>query len=189
MRFGLTKDHLDFFHKHKFIELEELMTDDEIDTINSELNDQTYDVWRTNGTLKKIILKPTLAEVAAQLSKAQPIRIAYDRLIEGPLAKEPLNLIETSAIRRVVSGVVIQLESYDGEEPLVPKKKGSGIFFAPYHPLIFPEGCKLLLIVYTESKAFYVHETRDPNCHALKKLGYVFNDRLRTDMHPILYKR
>lgn len=189
MRFGLIKDHLDFFHKHKFIELEELMTEDEIDTINSKLNDQKYDVWRTNDALKKIILKPTLAEVAAQLSKVQPIRIAHDRLLEGPLAKEPLNLIETSSIRRVVSGVVIQLESYDGEEPLVPKKKGSGIFFAPYHPLVFPKGCKLLLIVYTEVKALYIRELRDPNCHALKKLDYVFNDRIRTETHPILYKR
>lgn len=186
---GLTKDHLDFFHRHKFIELEELMTEDEIHTINAELNGKTYDVWRTSDPLKKIILKRSLAGIASQLSKVQPIRIAYDRLIEGPIAKEPLNLIEMSSIRRVISGVVIQLDSYDGEDPLVPKKRGSGVFFTPFHPLSFPEGCKLLLIAYTESKALYIRETRNPNCHALKKLDYVFNDRLRSDTHPIIYKR
>jgi|GEM_PF-6878256 hypothetical protein len=186
---GLTKDHLTFFHKHKFIELEELMTEDEIDTILSELNGQTYDLWRTNDTLKKIILKRSLAGVASELSKIEPIRIGYDRLIEGRGANSPLNLIEMSAIRRVVSGVAIQLQSYDGEELYIPKKKGSGTFFTPYYPLTFPEKCQLLLIVYTESKALYVYEPRDLNCHALKKLGYGFNDRLRSETHPILYQR
>lgn len=187
--YGLTKDHLAYFHKHKHLELEELLSSDEVDTINSELEGKSFDLWRTNPSLKKIILKPELAGLAAELSKVQPIRIAYDRLIEGPIAKEPMNLIEISAIRKIVSGVAIQLGSYAGEEPHVPKQKGSGIFFAPYHPLNFPEGCKLLLIVYTESKAFYVRELQDPNCHALKKLGYNFNDRLRSETHPILYQR
>lgn len=186
---GLTKDHLDFFHRHKFLEIEELMSEDDIHTINAELDGHHYDLWRTNDTLKKIILKRSLAGIAAELSKIQPIRIAYDRLINGPLGKEPLNLIEMSAIRRVVSGVIIQLNSYEGDEPHIPKKRGSGTFFTPFFPLNFPEGCKLLLIAYTEDKALYIREPRDPNCHALKKLDYSFNDRLRTETHPILYKR
>lgn len=187
--YGLTKDHLAFFHKHKFLELEELLNNDEINTINSELEGNSFNLWRTNPTLKKIILKPELGGLASELSKVQPIRIAYDRLIKGPVGKEPLSLTEISAIRRVVSGVVIQLESYDGEEPHIPKKKGSGTFFSPYFPLNFTKDCKLILIAYTESKAFYVHEPRDPNGHALKKLDYSFNDRLCSETHPIIYQR
>ena len=187
MRFGLTKEHFVFFHKHKHLELEELMTKKEIDAILDAT--ANYNAWKTSGHLKNIILSSPLGELASHFSKTLTLRIAYDRIITDPTPFEGLNLIETSAIRPIASGVLIQLDSYDGENPLIPKQKGSGTFVAPYLPLTFPERCHLLLIAYTTSKAFYVHEPRDPNCHALKKEDYAFNDRLRSETHPIVYTR
>ncbi len=189
MRFGLAKEHHDFFHHHHFVEFEDLLTSEEVDGIEESTGSTKHDLWRTDDRIKKIVLRPTLAEVASNLSKKYPIRIGYDLLIDGPISEKSLNLIEMSSIRKVVCGLVIQLSNYDGEDPIVPKKKGSGIYFNPFFPLSFPEGCHLLLIAYAADVAIYIPEKRDPNLHALKKLRYGFGDHLRSETHPIVYKR
>ncbi len=189
MGFGLTKEHHDFFHHHHYVEFEDLLTPKEVDGIEDAIGSTKHDLWRTDGRIKKVVLSPSLAEVASNLSKIRPLRIGYDMLIDGPVSKEPLNLIEMSSIRKVVCGLVIQLSRYDGEDPIVPKKRGSGIFFNPFFPLSFPEGCHLLFIAYAADIAIYIQEKRDPNLHALKKLDYGFGDRLTSTTHPIVYNR
>ncbi|QVL57459.1 MAG: hypothetical protein KFB93_08810 [Simkaniaceae bacterium] len=202
MGFGLTKEHLDFYHENHFIEFEDLLSSKEVDQIEMGIDSVIpkeshgkewikagHDVWRHDEQVKKIILRKNLAETASSLSKKRPLRIAYDQVIEGPLSKEPHNLIEVSSIRKVVCGLALQLESASTiEHPLVPKKRGSGIFFYPFQELNFPENCHLLMIAYTEEIALYIHEKRDPNVHALKKLGYGYGDRLLSTTHPILYR-
>lgn len=196
MGFGLTKEHHDFFHKHHFIEFEDLLSTKESETLKKAIDlisisedwiHEGHDVWRLKEAIKKVTLHKGLAEIALHLCKKKPLRIAYDQVIEGPLSKNPLNLIEASSIRRVVCGLTLQLDKAStAESPLVPKKQGSGVFFSPFCQLNFPEHCHLLMIAYTERTSQYIHEKRDPNLHALKKLGYVFGDRLKNDTHPLL---
>lgn len=198
MGFGLTKEHHDFFHKNHFIEFDDLLSAKEVDSLEKAIDSSIsseewihagHDLWRNETRIQKVTLHKGFAEIASNLCKKKPLRLAYDQAIEGPLSKEPLNLIEASSIRKVVCGLVIQLEPTSAEEePLVPKKRGSGVFFSPFCTLNFPANCHLFMIAYTERVAQYILEIRDPNRHALKKLGYGFGDCLRTDTHPILFQ-
>ncbi|MCP5504885.1 MAG: hypothetical protein H7A41_07005 [Chlamydiales bacterium] len=197
MGFGLTKEHHDFYHKNHFIEFEDLLSSKEMDALEKALDSLVttedwihtgHDVWRRDESIKKVTLHKGLAEIASNLCKKSPLRIAYDQVIEGPLSKDTLNLIEASSIRKVVCGLTLQLSIASSiENPFVPKKRGSGVFFSPFSELDFPKDCHLFMIVYTEKLAQYVHETRDPNMHALKKLDYVFGDKMRSTTHPIVY--
>lgn len=196
MGFALTKEHHDFFHKNHFIEFEDLLSSKEMDPLEKAIDSLVtsedwihvgHDGWRREESIKKVTFHKGFAEVASSLCKKSPLRLAYDQVIEGPLSKDPLNLIEASAIRKVVCGLILQLNpTSSAESPLVPKKRGSGVFFSPFCELDFPKDCHLFMITYTEKVAQYVHETRDPNMHALKKLDYVFGDRLKGDTHPLL---
>lgn len=198
MGFGLTKEHHDYYHENHFIEFEELLSEKELDPLEEAIDTLVptedwihagHDVWRLNDQIKKVTLRKNLAEIASNLCKKRPLRLAYDQVIEGPLSKEPLNLIEMSSIRKVVCGLILQLApSSTVEESLVPKKRGSGIFFSPFCELNFPKDSHLFMIVYTEDTALYIHEIRDPNVYALKKLRYGYGDRLKTETHPILFR-
>ena len=197
MGFGLIKEHHSFFHKHRFIEFEDLLPSKKIDRLK-ELTlasippqkwiEKGHDLWRQNKEIEPITLHRGLAEIASNLCKKKPLRIAYDQLIRAPLTTVPLTLIKASAMRKVICGCIIQLSSDTplSENPLIPKKQGNGIFFSPLCQLDFPQGCHLLLIVYTERSSQYVYEMDAPNLHFLKNLGYVFGDALRSDTHPLL---
>lgn len=197
MGFGLTKEHHDYYHENHFIEFEDLLTSKEADQLEEAFITLTpaedwihagHDVWRRDERVKKVTLRKNLAEIASNLSKKRPLRLAYDQIVEGPLSHHPLNLIEISSIRKVVCGLVLQLApSSNSEEPLVPKKRGSGVFFSPFCELKFPENSHLFMITYTEKISLYLHEKRDPNLNSLKKLNYGFGDHLTSDTHPILF--
>ncbi|MDJ0651416.1 MAG: hypothetical protein QNJ27_00125 [Simkaniaceae bacterium] len=196
MGFGLAKAHHDFFHKNHFIEFEELLSPKEMDALENAIDAVVtskdwihagHDVWRRAKAIKKVTVHKGLAEIASSLCKKSPLRLAYDQVIKGPLSNDLLNLIEASAIQKVVCGLTLQLyPTVSTENPLIPKKRGAGVFFSPFCNLDFPKNCHLFMIAYTVKMSQYVHETRAPNIHALKKLGYVFGDRLRVDTHPLL---
>ncbi|MDN3508869.1 MAG: hypothetical protein P0S93_02420 [Candidatus Neptunochlamydia sp.] len=196
MGFGLTKEHHDFFHKNHFIEFEDLLSSKRMDALEKAIDSLVtsedwihvgHDVWRRDKSIKKVTVHKGLAEIALSLCKKKTLRLAYDQVIEGPLSKNPLNLIEVSAIRKVVCGLTLQLDpTSSAESPLVPKKRGAGVFFSPFCELDFSKDCHLFMIAYTEKIAQYVYETRAPNMHALKKLNYFFGDRLRANTHPLL---
>lgn len=117
-----------------------------------------------------------------------------------------MTLKQMSSIQGIVSGLILTLSDTPSEKELLkteedhsvltpyPGKIGSGLFFFPNVPLSFDylletPGISQLLIVYTKETALYIHNPMDPHTHALKKLGYVFGDRLRSSTHPIVYQR
>ncbi|MBF5058947.1 hypothetical protein [Candidatus Neptunochlamydia vexilliferae] len=172
MRFGLTKEHHDFFHRHHHIEFEGLLSEEDVKRLYSDT--EKRDRWRTNPEIKKIVLRSTLAEVASNLCKVSPLRIGFDQTILNSGEEErflPLN--EKSSIQKVACGLILD-------------QNGSGTFFSP--EFSFPLTHPALLIVYVEEKAQYIHEEKDPYNHALKKLGYGFGDRIRSDTHPIVFR-
>jgi hypothetical protein len=228
MHFALARQHLDFFHQHHYIEFEDLLSLAETQTLNQELikileichhitpDNLTktdlkslylsgYDMWRCSSTIKKFILRPQFAEIASNLTKVRPLRIAFDQFFSScdasdPLFKKPITLHEMSCIQGIVCGCLLQLssskqnssETSEGFIP-IPKKAGSGIFFSPDLPLSFDylihtSNMQQLLIVYAEDKSLYTYLETDPHTHTLKKLGYVFGDRLKNATHPILFR-
>lgn len=219
MRFGLTKEHHDFFHHHQFIEFEGVLSPQEVESLEQALEktlekrlgksldhlDQktlysvALDGWRDSPVIKKIALRTNIAEVVSNFSKKAPLRIAADLMLfsqqsAGPLFKEPITLREICSVSPTVGGVLLNLSSTESENPLTSETPGSAIFFSPRLPLNFdylsdsPHTCQLLLL-YTTQDAQYIHNPTDPHTHALKRLDYVFGDQLRSETHPLVYRK
>ena len=229
MHFAMARQHLDFFHQHHYIEFEDLLSPAEVQTLSQELiktqgmHHHTapenlakidlnslylsgYDTWRNNPTIKKFVLRRELAEIASNLTKESPLRIAFDQVFSSsenstPLFEKPLPLYEMSCIQGIVCGCILQLSPSSEQNPPetnedftpIPKKAGSGIFFRPELPLsldylLHTPNMLQLLIVYAENNSLYTYLETDPHTHTLKKLGYVFGDRLRNTTHPILFR-
>lgn len=58
-----------------------------------------------------------------------------------------------------------------------------------WNSLIKHEGQSFYFVGVAEKHARYQLNPNDPHTHVYKKLGYVFNDRLRESLHPIIYRR
>src|SRR3990167_7708261 len=180
MRFAIVRQHMDFFYKNYFIEFDNLLSPDEVINLRKEIDGELlqrchslgqtldkispasiymegHDLWRTNNQIKKIVLRPKLAEIAATLTKVRPLRIGYDQIFrtseivrffsnnEKPL---PLNipLSQMSSSTGVVCGLMLRLSpaeikgissplSTDGINSTLtpwPSLPGNGIFFAPH---------------------------------------------------------
>lgn len=102
MNFAVDGKHRDFYRKQRWIEFEDLLSSNQLDLLNQEINKilsarlntpLTYlsafpteklfengrDVWRGIQSLKKIILSKGLAEAASELIEYKPLRIGYDQ--------------------------------------------------------------------------------------------------------------
>ena len=107
MKFALVKEHLDFFYQHRYIEFENLLSLEEVQTLKEavtkilamrlnthkkkikyqsfeELYLAGFDTWRDSDKIKKILFRPQLAEIAAHLVKQQPLRIGFDQAFYLP---------------------------------------------------------------------------------------------------------
>ncbi|WP_068469058.1 hypothetical protein [Candidatus Protochlamydia phocaeensis] len=113
------------------------------------------------------------------------------------------NLETISSLQGVACGLMLCLgaagntvrESEPALEGLdiFPSSPGQAIFFQPQamanleflyaHP-----GHRFYLIVYAQASAYYQLQPQDPHTHALKHLGYVFNDKLNDKLNPIVYR-
>ncbi|MCB1085119.1 MAG: hypothetical protein KDK60_03350 [Chlamydiia bacterium] len=195
MRFALTKDHLDFYFKHHYLELEGLLTEEECLALCKEtLPANGYDCWRKSPLFKKVTLSPRIASIASELTKTRSLRLAFDQLFlpdQPPLYKKPLAIKEISSVQPTLSGLLIQLSPQDEPFEPLPLKVGSGRFFSPNLPLPLDDvraaPSTQLLIVYARELSLYTPTPTDPHTHALKKQGYVFGDRVRSTTHPILH--
>ncbi|NGX50849.1 MAG: hypothetical protein K1060chlam2_00700 [Chlamydiae bacterium] len=210
MHFAVAPEHLNFFKRHHYIEFEDLLTEAEVQTLSQALTERVgtgYDCWRENRVVQKFVLRPQFAEIASNLTKVRPLRIAFDLLLTSSPFEKPLPLEELSSIQGVVCGCILQLSSpplQASQESLVieeemttliplPKKSGSALFFSAEIPLSFDYLAttpphEQLLIVYAKEKSLYTMQENDPHIHALKSLGYGFGDRLKDTTHPILYR-
>ena len=188
MHFAIAPEHLNFFQRHHYIEFENLLTQEEVETLLHALNTalpHQYDTWRGNPIIQKFVLRKQFAEIASNLTKISPLRIAFDRILisDKNFFENPLQ--EMSCIRGLVCGCILNLA--------LPNM-GSALFFKPHSPpplddltlttLPPPQ----LMIVYSKDKSLYTYQKNDPHTHTLKKLGYVFGDRLKDTTHPTLYR-
>lgn len=175
------------------------------------------DLWRQNEIVKKVVWDKQLVGIASELMRKRFVRLGYDQfLLGGPLketpknAKEELlgartlllnpqtNLEEMSCLQGTLCGVIICLSS--AKQPferaptsLFPSEPGHITFFTSQANLNLSElsqrdGQKFLLIVYAEKTTLYIANEKDPNWHGLKRLGYVFGDRVKDNLHPVLHR-
>ena len=205
MRFGLAPEHFEFYYQNDFIEFEDLITEEEATILKEKIDNETVsrDLFRKDPEIKKIILRHKLAEIASNLTKTKPLRFGYDHLFKSgdlPLFKEGLTLDEMSSIQGVVCGFILSItdepnplmETGISPIPLLPHKKGAGIFFSKDSPISFKKMFELpnqthILIVYVKQNAVYQETPNDPMPNFLKTLGYGYGDKLLNDTHPIVF--
>ena len=218
MRFKVTGDHRKVLEKQKFIEFEDVFTLDQIDELSQhvdavlgkrarqlietqsseELFKVGRDLWRDDELIKNISCNRGLAGLIAQLFHQKKLYLAFDQALRttlrpGSTEGSPATIQQRSSIQPLAGGVLIQLAGTSNPLSMLPKKRENAVIISP--ELIIPweiffqePSQSYLLITYAPDKALYIAEKRDLHVHALKKLGYVFGDKLNTDHHPLLYK-
>lgn len=178
---------------------------------------QSRDLWRTHEPLKKLVCQPRYAKIASELVEAAPIRLGYDQFFPVSyealnLAKEDVytrylqpieNLESRSCLRGVLCGLMLALgpaedevsqsENLEAGIDVFPHPPGHAIFFQPQAEVNWNQfyqhaGQRFFLIVYTQLFAYYELQPKDPHTHALKHLGYIFNDKLSDRLNPTLYR-
>jgi hypothetical protein len=168
MRFTITADHREFFHKNLFIELEEILPSDQVialkenaeKTIAGRLHipkaklsfqpskaifQAGYDLWRDNEAIKKITHKQALASLASELFQVTPIRYGFDQYFlmtqdaTSPISM-PCSLAQISCLSPLAGALILTLENL--ATPIsdfpFPQKAGHGLYISPSLPLPWP---------------------------------------------------
>lgn len=172
---------------------------------------QGRDLSRSQSDLRHLVCQPRFAEVASELVEMKPVRLGYDQLfpaIEQETRDEVFNkflqqtatLEEISSVDGILCGLMLCLspplqgilEEKDGID-IFPRQAGRAIFFRPNIPInlqnyFHHRGQRYLMIVYTSGNSRYLLKEGDPHTHALKRLGYIVNDKLSDRYHPIVYR-
>lgn len=176
-----------------------------------------HNLWRDSVAIKKLIWQQRFAEIASELVEQKPVRIGYDQYFPSPsrfgldekesreyadlLAKE-LSLEEVTSLQGVLCGLMLcldaPLEAPVAESEPVPGdvfsiKAGNGIFIGPETVIAFDrlkalKNNRYLLLTYAQLTTIYIHRENDPHTHALKRLDYVYGDKLRDKTNPIIYR-
>lgn len=125
--------------------------------------------------------------------------------IYSKFLKQTQTLQAVSCYQGVACGVMIAL-SEQGDEGgeggamisleganIFPSQPGNILFFQPNLPVNWSYPFRFLkrrylLILYTFANAYYKLEASDPHTHILKRLGYVFNDKLNDKLNPIVFR-
>lgn len=201
MRFAITGQQKSYYNLHRFIEFEDLISEDMAKEVARAIRSSkiSRDLWRESPVIERLSLSKKIAEIAAQLNNKKKLRIAYDQTVQPGMALESgLVLKQMSCFQKIIGGALIFIdvatpsEEIPEELSFIPRKTGNAIFFVPdvpldFTPLIASKDALCLLIVYCNDNAIYVRETRDNFTHECKKLGYGFGDKLSNRTHPIVF--
>lgn len=174
-----------------------------------------HDLWRESPKLSKCTLLPRFAEIATELIEKKPLRLGYDQLfppldsinnfqpsLYSAFLNQEAPLESICCLTGLACGLIFALgESSSVEEDKVkeeanavfPRTKGHAVFFLPsltirWDAIPLEPGQRYYLIVYTYQLSRYSLQPADPHTHWLKQLGYVFNDKLKDRLHPIVYR-
>ncbi len=174
-----------------------------------------HDLWRSHPVLKKFVSNTRFAEIVSELIEKKPLRLGYDQLLpssqDNPFTDKSehvyLHFMEqistlqnVSCLLDVVCGFIVSLNDCKKvrEEPVAgadvfPSQAGRVIFFKPELDVNWAQiqehmGQKFYMVVYTQMTSHYQLQPQDPHTHALKRLGYVFNDKLSDKLNPIIYR-
>ncbi len=172
---------------------------------------QGHDLWRENSKLQQCISRTKFTEVVVELGGKKPLRLGYDQFfpeqraisqtkLYPPFLQQSASLQQISCISNLCCGLMIALTSSaqsEGETTsadIFPHQQGRVVFINPLLPipwnalLTYHSNQQLYMVVYTLSLSHYTLQPEDPHTHQLKRLGYIFNDKLRDSIHPIVLR-
>lgn len=157
MKFAAASEHRDFFRKHQLIEFDDLLNQQQLNTLQSSINtvlanrlkihasvleekkplelfSAGRDLWRGSDAIKNIVLSKRLAEISSELFEHQPLRIGYDQLFVPGALNATHTLEELSCLQGIVGGVMLCLIGQEvlpktASPQIFSDKAGSGIFF------------------------------------------------------------
>lgn len=209
MKFTLDRHSLETFNKGRLLEIEGLYSPERVGELNRLIDDLlhkeklekreesmrfAHDLFRQSEALKKGLNLSALAQIAYELIAVKPLRLVYDQLLEcaknnfdkeSPTAffEGEKSLQERSSVSDLVLGARMALK---GDQP------GNVVFFGPEIPLpleFLKERLndRYLLLAFSSLHAQYVFQAADPQNHFLKRLGYVYGDKLKDSLHPLIY--
>lgn len=218
MKFTLDSSSLESFNKNRMVEIAGLYDDAALELMNHEIDRflakeeaQTqekamlcgHDLFRKLEKYKKTLQLHSLGQIAYELVAVKPLRLAFDQLLVAPngIADEFLDTIflkkegslkERSCVNELVMGALIALKA---EEALLPfaAKAGHIVFFSPDITIPFDwlkkrKGDRYLLLAFSTKHAQYIFNEGDPQNHYLKRMGYVYGDKLKDSLNPIFYR-
>jgi hypothetical protein len=218
MRFKVEGPHREFFEKNGFIEFESLLTTEEIAELAAgadkllekrlssqlefrsaeELYKVGHDLWRDDPILRKKVTSRALAKLVGDMVKKETLYLAFDQLFRtgatpGFPGRLPASLNAISCIQPLAGALLLHLSGTSFPSPLLSSRPENVMLLSPKLTIPWETFFELphqsyLLIAYAAPEARYVLEKKDLHTHALKKLGYVFGDRLQADHNPILFQ-
>lgn len=119
----------------------------------------------------------------------------------------PQTLKDLSCVQGVLCALAICLAGSENDAPKIqsaeapalsssvifPSRAGNAVIFDPqvtidFHSILQEEPHRYLLITYTHATSLYFLQETDPLTHEMKRLGYVFGDRLSDKLNPIVYR-
>lgn len=247
MKFTIAKEHRDFFQKFGWIELEGLLSHEQVNAmrqsielvLSSRLQTspeklcsksseqmflQGHDLWRADIYLQKLITHNRFSELIVELFEKKTLRLGYDQFLPASsnspgttssvyslFLQKKKTLEEISCLQGLVCGMMIavgpsQSSAFDKtpipKNPVkeldnFPSQEGNIIIFQPNIQINWDTfrnpheqiGQRYYLVAYTLGTAHYQLNSEDPHTHSLKRLGYVFNDKLRDKLNPMIYRR
>jgi hypothetical protein len=170
-------------------------------TPQDNLTAVSVDAFREDAFLQKIATRRPFAEIVYQLTKKNPLRLAFDCVIytnekENPLFIEKRAIQDYFCVQGLAAVLLLRLSFLKQErtyEDPVPKEIGNGIFIKPETLIDFSSLFSLpsqmfYLIGYSESKSLFTPNLQAPHLRRFKELGYSFGDTLKEPHHPLVYK-
>jgi hypothetical protein len=199
MRLSLSDSFKNFYVKNNLLELEKLLSEEEIATLLKSPQ-KGENPWKQAPETRKALIKSGIGEVVSFLTKKRQIRLGYTLPLFSstlPLFPKSYRLKDISSVDPVLGGALLCLESSNTSlaeslPDFTKQTPGSVIFFGSDYPIPFADiaaqkNFKGLLVCFTPQKARYKFEPLDPYTHLLKKSGYVFGDVLGEEETPYLY--
>lgn len=167
----------------------------------------SHDLFRKIDGYSRLLQLPWLADIVYELASEKPLRLAYDQLYQAGMSSfdqsresEFFNgtkiLSEVSSMNEIVLGVMIALKVSEGvSEEALPFSQEAGRIAVispeieiPFDMLKTRLADRYLLLVFSTKRAQYLYNPKDPQNHLLKHLGYVYGDKLKDTLHPIILR-
>ncbi|MBB63885.1 MAG: hypothetical protein CMO81_02355 [Waddliaceae bacterium] len=159
MRFSISKEQLDFYQKHGFLELCGGISPEELAKINvaveSEITRRAkekglsfrglgeeghwnfgHDLWRTNSEIARVVCKVSFAQIGSTLWGERFLRLGNDQFIQEQ-SIDHKTLLELSSYQELVGGMALCLRTDIENEIKEPKEESLYLQAAEAGSMIF----------------------------------------------------